>query len=84
MHDGVRLETPNRPTVVVVTTEFQREALTPAVIPHPLSTLTGAEIDARATAAATQAIRIWRGGGEPGAWVGASPGECSPSGRPSG
>jgi hypothetical protein len=38
------------------------EALTPAVIQHPLSTLTGAEIDARATAAATQAIRIWRGG----------------------
>ena len=62
MHDGVRLETPNRPTVVVVTTEFQREALTPAVIPHPLSTLTGAEIDARASAAAPDPDSLGRGG----------------------
>jgi hypothetical protein len=72
MHDGVRLETLNRPTAVVVTTEFLHEAevqraalgmdaLVPAVIPHPLSTLTEAEIETRAAAAATQAVRIWLG-----------------------
>jgi hypothetical protein len=72
MHDGVRLETLNRPTVVVLTTEFLHEAevqraalgmdaLVPAVIPHPLSTLTEAEIETRAAAAATQAVRIWLG-----------------------
>lgn len=73
MHDGVSLETLGRPTAVVVTTEFLREAeaqraalgmaaLVPAVIQHPLSTLTDAEIDARAADAATQAVRIWLGG----------------------
>jgi hypothetical protein len=72
MHDGVRLETLNRPTAVVLTTEFLHEAevqraalgmdaLVPAVIPHPLSTLTEAEIETRAAAAATQAVRIWLG-----------------------
>jgi hypothetical protein len=72
MHDGVSLETLNRPTVVVVTAEFLREAeaqraalgmaaLVPAVIQHPLSTLTDAEIDARAADAAAQAVRIWLG-----------------------
>jgi hypothetical protein len=73
MHDGVSLETLNRPTAVVVTAEFLREAeaqraalgmaaLVPAVIQHPLSTLTDAEIDARAADAAAQAARIWLGG----------------------
>ena len=72
MHDGVSLETLERPTAVVVTTAFVREAeaqcaalgmdaLVPAVIPHPLSTLTDAEIDARAEVVATQAVRIWLG-----------------------
>ena len=72
MHDGVRLETLNRPTAVVVTTEFRREAevqraalgmdtLVPVVIQHPLSTLTDAEIEARAADVATQAVRIWLG-----------------------
>jgi hypothetical protein len=72
MHDGVSLETLNRPTTVVVTTEFLHEAevqraalgmagLVPAVIQHPLSTLTDAEIDARAADAAAQAVRIWLG-----------------------
>jgi hypothetical protein len=72
MHDGVRLEALNRPTAVVVTTEFRHEAevqraalgmdaLVPAVIQHPLSTLTEAEIEARAADAATQAVRIWLG-----------------------
>jgi hypothetical protein len=72
MHDGVRLEALNRPTAVVVTTEFLREAevqraalgmdaLTPVVIQHPLSTLTEAEIETRAADAAAQAVRVWLG-----------------------
>lgn len=72
MHDGVSLETLNRPTAVVVTSEFLHEAevqrkalgmdaLVPAVIQHPLSTLTAEEIDARAADAAAQAVRIWLG-----------------------
>jgi hypothetical protein len=72
MHDGVRLEARNRPTAVVVTTEFLREAeaqraalgmdaLAPVVIQHPLSTLTEAEIETRAADAAAQAVRIWLG-----------------------
>ena len=72
MHDGVALEARSRPTAVVVTTEFVREAevqraalgmegLVPVVIRHPLSTLTDAEIDARAEVVATQAVRIWLG-----------------------
>ena len=73
MHDGVSLEARNRPTAVVVTTEFLREAeaqraalgmagLVPVVIRHPLSTLTDAEIEARVADVATQAVRIWLGG----------------------
>jgi len=61
-----------RPTAVIVTTEFLHEAevqrdalgmrdLVPAVIDHPLSTLTEAEIEARATQAASQCIAIWLG-----------------------
>jgi hypothetical protein len=72
MHDGVSLEARNRPTAVVVTTEFLCEAeaqraalgmegLVPVVIRHPLSTLTDAEIEARAADVATQAARIWLG-----------------------
>jgi hypothetical protein len=72
MHDGISLETANRPTAVVVTSEFRHEAevqraalgmeaLVPVVIQHPLSTLTEAEIDARAADVAAQAVRIWLG-----------------------
>ena len=72
MHDGVRLEALKRPTAVVVTSEFLREAevqraalgmdaLVPAVIQHPLSTLTEAEIETRAADAAAQAARILLG-----------------------
>jgi hypothetical protein len=57
---------------VVVTTEFVHEAdmqrdalgmpdLAPVVIDHPLSTLSDAEIAARAEQAATQAVAIWLG-----------------------
>jgi hypothetical protein len=57
---------------VVVTSEFVHEAnmqrdalgmpdLAPVVIDHPLSTLSDAEIAARAEQAAEQAVRIWLG-----------------------
>jgi len=59
---------------VVVTAEFLHEAevqraalgmpdLVPVVIDHPLSTLSDAEIDARAAQAAEQAIARWLGDG---------------------
>jgi hypothetical protein len=73
MHDGVRLETSGRPTAVIVTTEFAREAevqrealgmrdLVPVVIEHPLSTLTEEEIERRAQHAAAGCRAIWTGG----------------------
>jgi hypothetical protein len=57
---------------VIVTTEFVHEAevqrdalgmhdLAPAMIDHPLSTLTEAEIEARAEQAAGQCISLWLG-----------------------
>ena len=57
---------------MVVTTEFRHEAevqraalgmpdLTPVVIDHPLSTISDAEIDARAAQAAEQAVQVWLG-----------------------
>ena len=61
-----------RPTAVVVTTEFVREAelqraalgmpdLAPVVIDHPLSTISDDAIAARAAQAAEQAVLIWLG-----------------------
>jgi len=61
-----------RPTAVIVTAEFLHEAevqrdalgmrdLAPVVIDHPLSTLTEAEIKARAEQAIVQCLAIWRG-----------------------
>ena len=61
-----------RPTAVVVTTEFLHEAqvqraalgmpdLAPVIIDHPLSTLSEAEIDARASQAADGAVKVWLG-----------------------
>jgi hypothetical protein len=55
---------------VVVTIEFVHEAevqraalgmpdLAPVIIDHPLSTISEAEIDARATQAAEQAVTRW-------------------------
>ena len=57
---------------MIITTQFQREAelqraalgmrdLVPVVIDHPLSTLTEAEIEARASRAAGQCIAVWLG-----------------------
>lgn len=59
---------------MVVTAEFLHEAevqrdalgmpdLIPVVIDHPLSTISDAEIDARAAQAAEQAIARWLGAG---------------------
>jgi hypothetical protein len=57
---------------VIVTAEFLHEAevqrdalgmrdLAPVVINHPLSTLTEAEIEARAEQAVGQCVTVWRG-----------------------
>ena len=72
MHDGIALEAAGRPTAVIITTEFLREAevqrdalgmheLAPVVIDHPLSTLTDREIDGRAQQAAGQCVAVWLG-----------------------
>jgi hypothetical protein len=61
-----------RPTAVIVTAEFLHEAevqrdalgmrdLVPVIIDHPLSTLTEAEIEARADQAVEQCLVVWRG-----------------------
>ena len=63
-----------RPTAVIVTAEFLHEAevqrdalgmrdLVPVVIDHPLSTLTDAEIEARAEQAVGQCVAVWYGQG---------------------
>ena len=72
MHDGISLESLGLPTAVIVTSTFLHEAkvqraalgmsaLAPVVIEHPLSSLTDAEIDARAAQALEQALQIWQG-----------------------
>jgi hypothetical protein len=61
-----------RPTAVIVTAEFLHEAevqrdalgmrdLASVVIDHPLSTLTDAEVEARAEQAVRQCVAVWRG-----------------------
>ena len=72
MHDAVSLEARGVPTAAVVTTEFRTEAYTqvealgmrglePAIIDHPLSTLTDDEISARAHQAVDRIRAIWLG-----------------------
>ena len=72
MHDAVALERLAVPTAVIITGEFLTEALlqrdtlgmrdlSPAVISHPLSTLTDVEIAARADEAVSQVSAIWLG-----------------------
>lgn len=72
MHDGIELEALGVPTAVIVTTEFVREAkvqraalgmkdIVPAVIQHPLSSLTEDEIRARAAAVLPQVVDAWLG-----------------------
>lgn len=76
MHDAVSFEEQGRPTAVIVTAAFEHEShvqraalgmegLDPVVIQHPLSTLTEAEIDARARDAAEQAKHRLLGTGKP-------------------
>ena len=72
MHDAVALEQRGVPTAVVVTSDFVVEARTqidalgmanlqPAVIDHPLSTLSEEDIESRADQAYEQVKAIWRG-----------------------
>ena len=72
MHDAIELEARGVPTAVIVTSEFVREArvqrealgmtgVVPVVIEHPLSSLTDAEIAARAAAALPQVLAAWQG-----------------------
>ncbi|VBA31625.1 UGSC family (seleno)protein [Mycobacterium attenuatum] len=72
VNDAVRLEQAGVPTVVIVTTEFEREArlqresrgmagLQPAITTHPISSLTLDQLDSRAAEIAPQAPRIWFG-----------------------
>lgn len=69
MHDSVTLESLGIPTAPIVTRNFEEEArvqrealgapdLVPAVIDHPLSTLTDEQIEARASQAVDQVRRI--------------------------
>jgi hypothetical protein len=69
MHDSATLETRGVPTVPIITATFVEEAhaqraalgmpeLDPAVIEHPLSTLTDEQIDARARSAVGQVRSI--------------------------
>lgn len=73
MHDGISLEQLGIPTAVIVTETFLHEAhvqraalgmegVDPAVIPHPLSTLSDEEITSRAAAAVPQVKKILLGG----------------------
>jgi hypothetical protein len=72
MHDAMSLESLGVPTAVIVTREFVHEAklqraalgmdaLVPVVIEHPLSSLSDAEILARALAALPQVKDVWAG-----------------------
>jgi hypothetical protein len=73
MHDTVELEARGLPTALIITTEFQLEAqvqrdalgmkaIDPVVIEHPLSSLTEAEIAARAEQAVAQVKSVWLNG----------------------
>jgi len=70
MHDSIRLEELGIPTAVVVTNEFAHEArvqrdalgllgMEPVIIDHPLSTLSGEEINARAQQAISSVTAVW-------------------------
>lgn len=72
VNDAVQLEAAGVPTVAIVTTEFENEALLqresrgmadlePAVVTHPISSLTLDQLDERAAEVAPQARRIWLG-----------------------
>ena len=70
IRDSVALERLGIPSAAIITTEFERETeltrtaigmqgLIPIVIDHPVSSITRAEIEARAAQVALQAPNIW-------------------------
>src|SRR6478752_4718716 len=72
IRDSVALEKLGIPSAAIITTEFERETeltriaigiqgLIPIVIDHPVSSITQAEVDARAVQVASQASKIWFG-----------------------
>jgi hypothetical protein len=72
IRDAVALEKLGIPSAAIITTEFEREteltrtaigmqSLTPIVIDHPVSSITQAEVEARAAQVALQAPEVWLG-----------------------
>jgi hypothetical protein len=72
IRDAVALEKLGIPSAAIITTEFERETeltrtaigmqgLTPIVIDHPVSSITQAEVEARAAQVALQAPEVWLG-----------------------
>jgi hypothetical protein len=72
IRDSVALEKLGIPSAAIITTEFERETeltriaigmqgLIPIVIDHPVSSITQAEVEARAVQVASQAPKIWLG-----------------------
>lgn len=72
IRDAISLEMRGLPSVAIITTEFVRETeltrhaigmegLIPAVIDHPVSSITPAEVEARAAQVAVQAPKVWLG-----------------------
>jgi hypothetical protein len=72
IRDSVALEKLGIPSAAIITTEFERETeltrkaigmqgLIPVVIDHPVSSITQAEVEARAAQVALHAPRVWLG-----------------------
>jgi hypothetical protein len=72
VRDAIALEKKGIPSVAIITTEFVRETeltrraigmqgLRPAVIDHPVSSITQSEVCSRAAQVVLQAPRIWLG-----------------------
>ena len=72
IRDSVALEKLGISSAAIITTEFERETeltrtaigmqgLIPIVIDHPVSSITQAEVEARAAQVALQAPRVWLG-----------------------
>ena len=70
IRDAIALEKKGIPSVAIITTEFVRETeltrraigmqgLRPAVIDHPVSSITPSEVETRAAQVALQAPKIW-------------------------
>jgi hypothetical protein len=72
VRDAIALERKGIPSVAIITSEFVRETdltrraigmqgMCPAVIDHPVSSITQPEVDSRAAQVASQAPKIWLG-----------------------